>query len=716
MPRGSAHRGIINVKCLYIIDLCFIDAETDFSVVKEHIKQQGSVDVLSLKSYLIGPSRVGKTTTRKRLTGELKHKLSPDHKNVPSTDIKAPLMVQLYPPDADTESTALLWSLSADAWQSQREQDQFQTFYSHISLNTKVPTTPTATGTQDEDVDGEAMGVTELIKENAWEYTKENTSLKNVDSLTFINFIDVGGQPEFHELLPLLLHQGPALNLFFLNMCQTLDYKYDVTYEDQKGSSPIRYKCEFSTIEIIQRALQSIRSLQPKINRNEPAAILIGTHNDKKPRADLEQSVQDTFSSFIEDGVLCPVSKPGEEPKRYVHPISNVREEGSDEESNSDIEDLREVIIRTIFHKPEKAEPFPRNVFKPKPVPTATFFLCLKLRKKFYRNPGWCWLQDCIDIAATFRISEKDLTERGGILQYLHDQFGTILHYRDLEIGLQLRVIVNPKIIIRPPVKLLMTAFGTKTSKHAMAEILHRTGEIPRDLMEEVCSLKSTENGIPTAEIVELLESKYILYKSGDDYFMPCLLRPDNNIEEQSRDPSHLKSLTYPPILLIPREGYVPLGLFSVTVIKLSQSSRWTLVGKQQFRNRIRFLFHHSMEGAMYYVELRALSTHLEFRIHHEDSSKPINSRLIPEFRRKLKSVFDKASLRYYHRDMQWDFGFYCPRAIQSGRCPHPAYYRTKTRENKTEHYVICSQENCKIKDESYVNLEEEHKCWFTVS
>ena len=45
-------------------------AETDFAVVKEHIKQQGSVDVLSLKSYLIGPSRVGKTTTRRRLTGE----------------------------------------------------------------------------------------------------------------------------------------------------------------------------------------------------------------------------------------------------------------------------------------------------------------------------------------------------------------------------------------------------------------------------------------------------------------------------------------------------------------------------------------------------------------------------------------------------------------------------------------------------------------------
>ena len=35
-------------------------AETNFAVVKEHIKQQGSVDMLSLK---VGPPGVGKTTT-----------------------------------------------------------------------------------------------------------------------------------------------------------------------------------------------------------------------------------------------------------------------------------------------------------------------------------------------------------------------------------------------------------------------------------------------------------------------------------------------------------------------------------------------------------------------------------------------------------------------------------------------------------------------------
>ena len=136
-------------------------AETDFAVVKEHIKQQGSVDVLSLKSYLIGPSRVGKTTTRRRLTGEIDH-LSPDE-IVPSTGINVPLTVQLYSADANTLSTALF--RSANTWQSQGLKEQFQTLYSYILNN--IPSTLSSTISATALQDGEDA-VTSLIEENGW--------------------------------------------------------------------------------------------------------------------------------------------------------------------------------------------------------------------------------------------------------------------------------------------------------------------------------------------------------------------------------------------------------------------------------------------------------------------------------------------------------------------------------------------------------------------
>ena len=685
------------------------------------------MNVLSLKSYLIGPSRVGKTTTRRRLTGELKHKLSPDE-IVPSTGIDNPLTVQLYRADASTQSAALL-SRSADAWLSQGLQEQFQTIYSHILSTSKTTTEDTDSEdavtsliaenelefvhTKDADTSLIAKNrlefvhsedaVTSLIRENGWEFVQENSSLKDLDSLTFMNFIDIGGQPEFHELLPLLLHQGPALNLIFLNMSQSLDYKYNVTYEDGSGSSLVQYKCEFTTKEIIQRALDSMSSLQPIVNNNEPAAILIGTHNDKEPRADLEQSIRDTFDgSFIKKSVLCSVSKPGEDPVRYIHPLSNVRKEGSSADSNDDIEDLRERIT-TIVH----------DRFKHEQVPTATWLLYLKLCTTYDPTPGWCSLEQCVKIAASFGISREDLTKEGGILQYLHDRFGTILHYQGKtrqgkKLKISQRVIVNPNLIMRPPAELFMTAFGAKISEHATAEEIRRTGEIPHRLMEKVCSSdesKSTKNEITTEEIVELLESRYILYRNSEkkNYFLPCLLRPDT--EEHSLDSDHLNSLTYPPILLIPETGYVPLGPFPATVVELSRSSNWILTNRLRFRNRVRFRFQLPKEKPLV-VDFQVLPTHLELRI--SASSATISPRLIPECRRELKECFDKVLLAYPHtRGSNWDFGFYCPGAKYHS---HPARCCT----NDEPQAVSCERQDC-VNEHVFV-LEPKHKCWFIVS
>ena len=201
-------------------------------------------------------------------------------------------------------------------------------------------------------------------------------------------------------------------------------------------------------------------------------------------------------------------------------------------------------------------------------------------------------------------------------------------------------------------------------------------------------------------------------------YFLPCLLYPDHKVDEQSRDHSHLNSLTYPPILLIPETGCVPLGPFPATVVKLSQSSHWRLAETEisiqnaepsRFRNRIRFYFQLPQEKTLD-IELRALSTHLEFRIRHDASCKPVNPRLILECLRELRISFDEVLLSFPHtQDWKWDFGFYCPHAIQSGRCPHPARCNTKDEPQD----VICSRRNCK---NGPVDLEDKHKCWFTVS
>ena len=713
-------------------------------LVSSHIQQQGSVGVLSLKSFFIGPSCVGKTTARRRHTHEIDH-LSADE-IVPSTGIDAPLTVQLY---HETDRSSILLSDHERGWRSLGLEEQGLTLCSHVintplsppssssdtrpssqSTATALPA-PTATAlpaptggktkplskllnrikqkwknrnlsASRSDDTKEATALTDelttalssLVKHKDWESIRD--FLKETDMLTLLHIVDIGGQPECHEILPLLLH-GLALNLIFLNVTQDLDSPYTVVYRGDGGFSPIQYKSEFTIREIIQRALCSIASLQTSPD-HKPAAILIGTYLDQSSEAavlTLDRSIQEAFkdADFMKNDILCPVSKPDEE-ERYIHPLDNVSGD------SSDIEELRR-LITTIVHKR----------FTPVQVPTSTLLLHLILRLK-YEVRGWCTVQECVEVANICGISEKDLLAENGILQYLHDRFGTILHYRGLKIGQ--RVIINTNIIMAPTTELFVYAFGAKEAEPKTADRIRTTGEIPQRLMNKICSsenLEQSENKIPTSEIVELLASRYILYenvRSANEettYFLPSLLFPDHKVAVESSDPALLSVLFYSPILLWPSTGFTPLGMFPATVIKLSQKKSWRLDERNRFRNRIRFYVQYSKEKLLH-VELRTLSTHLEFHI-LPAAAKPVNPRLIPVVRQELWDAVIKVSLFYPHtKGVKWQHGLYCPLSVKSGGRPHPALCQTMEEPQD----VVCDCHS------GPVALEDRHKCWFTVS
>ena len=736
--------------------------------MEKHIQQHGSVDLLSLKSFLIGPPCVGKTTALGRLTGKISHILPGDV--VPSTGIDAPLTVHLY-----NRSSVLL---SEQGWKSLGLREQFKTLCSHMHViknqlpppssspilpkrlsplssspthvdsSTNISTnaaafSPMSTPTDEstiapnttvsidelttthhnddpideptdepvidddkptdkptDDMTALLAEISTLVKAEDWETIQQ--IFKDKGMLTLLHIIDIGGQPECHEILPLILH-GFALNLIFLNVTQDLDSSYTVTYRDDDGYSPIQYKSEFTIREIIQRALCSIASLQTSPD-HKPTAILVGTYFDKSSEADvltLDQSIQEAFkdTNFMKEDILCQISK-SEEAARYIHPLNNVSEDPSD------IEKLRQLITNTVQLDQR---------FQSEQVPTSTLLLHLILRQKFEVR-GWCSLEECVKVAKSCRISRKDLLRENGILQFLHDRFGTILYYRDLMIGQ--RVIINPNIILVPTTELFMYAFGTKKSEPNTADTIRKTGEIPQSLMHKVCSSKSIKKAddkiIPTNEIVELLASRYILYenaKSANDetvYFLPSLLYPDHNVAKDSNDPTVLSRLFYSPILFCPSTDFLPLGIFPAIVVKLSQNTIWSLDKCERFRNRIRFHVQYSEEKLLH-VELRTLSTHLEFRIVQSDT--PVNPRLIPLVRQELWDAVTKVSSSYKHTEnVKWEYAFYCPSAVSSGGHPHPA--KCKTMEKPQD--VVCSLPDCQ--GGTVITLEDRHKWWFKVS
>ena len=696
--------------------------------MKKHIKQEGSLKILSLKSFLIGPCRVGKTTARRRLTGEIKCVQSGYIE--PSTAVDTPLTVHLHHP---TERASVLLSDHASGWSCQGLEEQCRALCSAImnspdlsaSINQPTASQPKSTHAthhithqsqfKQEDPDtanqGDSMkqdassqdevttALTKLVKKNEWESIRE--FLKGVGALTLLHIVDIGGQPEFHEILPLLLH-GLSLNLIFFNASHDINHPYKVVYVDDSGSeSSFQYNSEFTVKDVIERALSSILALQTEKYHN-PAAILIGTHHDcltdEASVRELEQSIWESFKNtdFIRKDVLCSINKKGEK-KRYIHLLDNVS--GKSE----DIDELRQLIERIVHTRFDSLRD---------DIPTAALLLRLILHMKFDKHPGWCYVEDCVKIAENCGISREDLLKENGILDYLHNRFGTILYYRKLE-RLKKRVIVNTNAIMGPPSELFVQAFGAEESQPETACRIRETGEIPNYLMERACSSKKTsDDKIPTDEIVELLEARYILYKNarssaaGNEtvYFLPSVLLPDHKVAEESKSPVSIASLPYPPVLFLPSTGNVPLGQFSATAVKLSNCNHWTLVDTKRFKNRIQFYVKCGEDYVR--VEFRAVSCHLELRIIPEEYSE-ITPRSMIQCRSDLCKCLTEVTEFFPHtKNVKWQIGFYCPHALKSGEQPHPACYQT----NK---FMLCQKKGCQ---NGVVPLAKEHKCWFDVS
>ena len=209
------------------------------NLVKQYIERQGSLPVRSLKSFLIGPPCVGKTSARRRLTGEIQH-ISPDE-IVPSTGIDAPLTVRLHHP---TEQSSVLLS---QGWHSQGLEEQCRALCSYVINSPTQPlepssnrsaaasaitaspvaapnplskltnlfkqvlshrshTTPAtvqvaamaaqneATAVQDEATAAEdelTTALTMLVKAGDWKSIRD--FLKEVQTLTFLHIVDIGG-------------------------------------------------------------------------------------------------------------------------------------------------------------------------------------------------------------------------------------------------------------------------------------------------------------------------------------------------------------------------------------------------------------------------------------------------------------------------------------------------------------------------------------------
>ena len=426
----------------------------------------------------------------------------------------------------------------------------------------------------------------------------EMQELGDLEEMTTVYFMDTGGQPEFHELLPPLL-RGPTLHLIFFNASHDLTLPVDVSFRHEDGETSLTYKTSSNSIEIVHQLLSSHYCLSQENNIQNSVSVLLGSHidllsTDKMERSKQIQEVSELLlthignTSFYKDGFITFPTSEGVDYDPIFLPLDNATA------SEEEMEDIQTFLLKVM-----------KDRFPPVPLPLTWAAFHLILRYRYEQSPGVCTLAECINLAVSCGIRRDDVIT---VLNYFHDKLGTILYYEEVE-SLKEYVICNPDVLFSGISRLVTISFAGSGDKHTAADEIRKTGEIPPHILQTATPL-TPECPLNNQHLIDLLTHFKLITHLGDDakpsVFMPCLLKPDNTVLS-SHTSENVANISPPPLLVLFKGAFIPIGVFSGVMVELSK--RWKLDYENRHRNRATFI------GGLFNVEIRSCIGFIEVRL-----------------------------------------------------------------------------------------------------
>ena len=97
-------------------------------------------------------------------------------------------------------------------------------------------------------------------------------SIQDMEETITAHIMDFGGQPEFQDVLSVVL-RGPALHLVFFNASLGLNDPVHIKFCPQKGSaeSCIEYDTKYTMCEMLFQILSSLYSLSKSLGKCYPS-------------------------------------------------------------------------------------------------------------------------------------------------------------------------------------------------------------------------------------------------------------------------------------------------------------------------------------------------------------------------------------------------------------------------------------------------------------
>ena len=247
-----------------------------------------------------------------------------------------------------------------------------------------------------------------------------------LEDTVYLITTDMGGQTEFLDLLSHFI-MGPALNLIFSRLTDSLDEIFKIYFTNEDGISTEKEDSVITLEEVIFQALASIACLANSDDQSAPdsfstghsdlhipsctsKAMFIGTFRDQVSQEEfemrdrlLQEKIEPT--DFFIKRIVEYAS-----PKHLILALDNLR--GGQYEINR----ARAILEGSIKRNFDKVR-----------IPSTWLMFSMKIRSG---NNRTMTLDECMKIASTLGILPSDVTT---VLWFLHYRIGILLYYREVK-------------------------------------------------------------------------------------------------------------------------------------------------------------------------------------------------------------------------------------------------------------------------------------------
>ena len=535
--------------------------------------------------------------------------------------------------------------------------------------------------------------------------TKDFSSIEHLHNMSMIYLVDTGGQPEFHELLPVIL-RGSALYFIFFSLAYSLYQKVHVCYRLPEGdtrSSDITYDSTHSSIEMIHQLLSSFYSIHRREVEKGPdssagsieegkshsAAVLLATYADHLDGADKQARLEDISQQLLQWLESCEFDKKfltySTSSQLIFTPIDNMYGE------KQDISEFESFVAPII-----KGFPLVK-------LPRSFALFHLILQHKF-ELPGVCSLEEAIELGSGCGIERSDITT---VLRYIHKHLGTILFYEEVK-ELQEIVVINPNTLFQCLTEIIMESFAGTRSYETVAAHVRKTGEISdierfKGILEGVGRQQGQQSLLTPYHVICLLKHFKLLQKmerkGGEEvFFMPCLLKVNQEIIGSSYQA--VSNTPIPSLLVHFKGGYIPVGMFSALIVTLTTSHGWELDEEQRYRNSVQFFLEHFE----FVLKLVVHPSFLEIRVEEVSSDMGKIHEACVAVQEEIWSCLEQLSSELPHLEKQFNLGYLCSGSKDSAIPLHVSI-------RKYPHKMLCTR-SPRCHGPSLKDIDNDYQIW----